>query len=111
MTRKQGAGRSVSEGGGAPPSMTDEVRQERLPHAELMGRTQEQLLETLPLILDTLLEQARAGSLPHMKLLLELCGLDKGKLAPQEPAKREKTLEEILTEQWRNEPLFAPGLK
>ena len=39
-----------------------------------------------------------------MKLLLQLLGLEDGALSRKEEGPKEKTLEEILMEQWRNEP-------
>ena len=117
MTRKRVAGRFAREGEGAPADGTGRgaagkrVYASRSVHSLLIGRTRKRLMEAIPSIVNTLLEKAETGSVPHMKLLLELSGLDKGRLAPRQEERREKTLEEILMEQWRNEPKYGPGLE
>jgi hypothetical protein len=51
-----------------------------------------------------LAEQAGKGSAAHIKLLLQLVKLDDGALASRETRPKEKTLQEILEEQWANTP-------
>jgi len=54
----------------------------------------------LPLIVDALLERAMEGSVPHIALMLKTAGFqEKGSLVPA-VQRREKSLEQILLEQW-----------
>lgn len=59
--------------------------------------------EALPEIADTLLQQAKGGSIPHMKLLIELSGLNKGDVVPRVTKRRGKSLEAMLEEEWQKE--------
>ena len=59
--------------------------------------------EALPEIAETLLKQAKDGSVPHMKLLIELSGLNKGDVVPRATKKRGKSLQAILEEEWQKE--------
>jgi hypothetical protein len=65
----------------------------------------ERFVAALPKIADTLIENAEAGRVPEIKLLVELSGLEqKGTRA--KPAKpRGKSFAEWLEEDWRKEPL------
>lgn len=57
------------------------------------------IAERMPEMVDLLMKQANEGSLGHLKILVQLAGLDKGEVRP--PVKRrEKSLEKILLEQW-----------
>ena len=57
------------------------------------------IAEEMPTLIDMLLDQARQGSLGHLKVLVQLAGLDKGEVKPK-VQRREKSLEAILMEQW-----------
>jgi hypothetical protein len=57
----------------------------------------------LPAVSRTLAEQATAGSVNHLKLFLEIAGLLKGGLAVPEEIRQEKTLEDLLNEQWEKD--------
>ena len=57
------------------------------------------MAEEMPRLMDVLLEQAKQGSLGHLKMLVQLAGLDKGEVKPK-VQRREKSLEAILMEQW-----------
>jgi len=70
----------------------------------LIDRARRSLEESIPEVAAKLAEQAKEGSVAHMKLLLQLLGLDDGGFVVVEPGKREKTLEEILLEEWHKEP-------
>ncbi len=61
------------------------------------------LAEALPGIVRVMVKKAKQGSVPHMALLLKTAGLDqRGNLIPQ-IVRRERTLEEILMEQWEKD--------
>ncbi len=62
------------------------------------------LENALPAVVGKLADEAAKGSVSHMKLLLQLLGLEDGALSRKDEGPRERTLEEILMEQWRNEP-------
>jgi hypothetical protein len=47
-----------------------------------------------------LLAEVLAGNVPHLKVLMELTGLDKPDPPPRPRKKKEKGLYEILHEQW-----------
>lgn len=85
---KEAAGRRV----GAP----------RPRHCRTFARAR--FAEALPEIADTLLEQARKGSVAHLKLLVQLSGLDRGDLVPKAAKRRGKSLEAILMDEWSKEP-------
>ena len=55
----------------------------------------------LPAVVRALAEQAKTGSVTHLKLFLELSGVLKGGLTVPEKKVRERTLEEILVQQWK----------
>jgi hypothetical protein len=71
---------------------------------ELIKWARKRLMEAIPEAAKALATGASSGSVPHIKLLLELVGLDEGELGPETECRREKTLEEIVMEQWRKEP-------
>jgi hypothetical protein len=73
-------------------------------HGELIQSARKSLMDAIPGSAKALADGASSGSVPHIKLLLQLVGLDDGELAPETVRPREKTLEEILMEQWRKEP-------
>ena len=57
----------------------------------------------LPEVVRALAEQSIAGSVTHVKLFLELSGVLKGGLTVPEKKVRERTLEEILVQQWEED--------
>ena len=61
----------------------------------------------LPAIVRALAEQALTGSATHLKLFLELSGALKGGLAAPEKVVRERTLEEVIVEQWEQDKAIA----
>ena len=69
-----------------------------------IAMARKELVESLPDVARKLVTDAKTGSIPHMKLLLHLLGLEDGGLTPKQRARREKTLEEIVMEQFRKEP-------
>jgi hypothetical protein len=73
-------------------------------HSRLIDQARKLLVEAIPEIAAKLVTDAKTGSVPHMKLLLQLLGLEDGGLTAKESSRREKTLEEIVMEQWHKEP-------
>ena len=73
-------------------------------HSRAIGKARRELVDALTEVATKLATEAKAGSIPHMKLLLQLLGLEDGGLTPQKSSRREKSLEEIVMEQWRKEP-------
>jgi hypothetical protein len=59
--------------------------------------------EALPEIMDKLLAEALAGNVAPWKVLIELTGLDTPDPPPRLRRKKEKTLEQILLAQWRQD--------
>jgi hypothetical protein len=58
--------------------------------------------EQLPAIIEALTFEAKGGSVSHLKVLLQLAGLDKPK-ASSAGKRKGKSLEAILREQWRKD--------
>jgi hypothetical protein len=58
----------------------------------------------VPEVADKLVKDAKTGSVQHVKLLLQVLGLEKGGMKPRTSGPREKTLEEIIMECWEKEP-------
>ena len=56
----------------------------------------------MPELVAMLLKEAKGGSLGHLKMLVQLGGLDKGDVTPK-VQRREKSLEALLTEQWEKD--------
>ena len=77
------------------PRMTDAARIER---------ARRKLMRAVTKTAEALANGATEGSLQHIKLLLQLVGLEEGTLAPKEFRPKEKTLEEIMMERWNAEP-------
>ena len=71
---------------------------------ELIQSARRSLMQAIPETACALATGASGGSVPHIKLLLQLVGLDEGSMGPETAKRREKTLEEIVMEQWRKEP-------
>ena len=75
-----------------PPSMRQAVTEAK-----------REIARTLPTVVRTLAEESIEGSVTHLKLYLELSGVLKGGLTVPEKPVRERTLEEILNEQWEQD--------
>ena len=71
---------------------------------EVIETARKELMEAIPRVMDALIAEARRGSVQHIKLVLQLMGLEEGGLASKDMRPKEKTLEEILMEQWEKEP-------
>ena len=56
--------------------------------------------EALPVLMPALLEQALRGSVPHLKAVMQLAGLDKGDVVPRKTKRRGKSVGAVLLEQW-----------
>ncbi len=87
----------------SPPPQPD-IPEPPLTEPELIDRARRTLMQAVPAVTRALAENAEKGSLPHIKLLLELLGLDGGELSSEEVHPPEKTLEQILMENWAKEP-------
>jgi hypothetical protein len=79
-------------------------READVSHAARVEKAAITLEGSLQAVMVKLAEEATDGSVSHMKLLLQLLGLEDGALSRKPEGPKEKTLEEILMEQWRNEP-------
>lgn len=71
---------------------------------ELIDMARKSLMEAVLQTTTALANGAKQGSVPHIKLLLQLVGLDEAGFAPVVVRPKEKTLEEIVMEQWNREP-------
>jgi hypothetical protein len=71
--------------------------------AWLLSESRRTLHASLPKLMQKLVEEAEKGSVTHLKLLLQLMGLEDGGLQVQELRPKEKTLEEILRERWQDD--------
>lgn len=63
------------------------------------------LAKALPEIANALIEKAREGSLPELKMLVQMSGLDEKNASGSVEKRRGKSLEQMLMEDWRKEPL------
>ncbi len=62
--------------------------------------TRARFAEALPEVTATLLREAKQGSVAHLKLLVQISGIDKGEIKPAGRKRRGKNLEELLKEAW-----------
>ena len=67
------------------------------------------LASALPEIADALIDRAQQGSLPELKMLVQMSGLDEKGAAGAAERRRGKSLEEMLMKDWRKEPLDEPN--
>ena len=68
------------------------------------------IADNLPNVIRELSKKAisgdgKASDATHLKLFLEISGVLKGGLGPQEKVVRERTFEEIMTERWEQDKL------
>lgn len=109
MARKRVAGRFVLEGAETPgdeatgvavkPVGSNRVKAPRPRYCRTFARAR--FAEGLPEITETLILEAKKGSVAHLKLLVQLSGLDKGEVVPRVTKRRGKSLEAVLMEEWR----------
>ena len=64
----------------------------------------ERLAEALPEIADALLDAARQGKLPELKMAVQMSGLDEKQVVPALKRFGGRSFEDILLEDWRKEP-------
>ena len=62
--------------------------------------TRARFAEALPEVTATLLREAKKGSVAHLKLLVQISGIDKGEIKPAGKKRRGKGLEQLLKEAW-----------
>ncbi len=65
--------------------------------------TRARFAEALPALMQTLIREAKKGSVAHLKLLVVICGLDQGPVQPAGRKRKVKDLEQILMEDWKRE--------
>ena len=65
--------------------------------------TRARFAEALPELTHTLVREAKRGSVAHLKLLVLICGLDKGEVKPVGRRRQGKSLEQVLMEDWKRE--------
>jgi hypothetical protein len=70
----------------------------------MIDEVRDTMTRSLPGSAAALAEKAREGSVPHIKLMVQMLGLDKGAFVPAESRPPEKQLAEILLEQWNQLP-------
>ena len=80
------------------------VSTERKGSADLIDDARKSMIEGVPKAATALVERAVVGSVQHIKLLMQLVGLDEAGFAPAAVRPQEKTLEELVMEQWYREP-------
>jgi hypothetical protein len=101
MPRKRVKGRFAKEND--EPDTTPDPRPVGAPRpANCRKFARARFAQQLPHIMDKLTKEALDGSVPHLKVLLELTGLDKAE-PPHTSQRKEKSLEAILLEQWRKD--------
>ena len=93
MERKRVDGRYVAEG--------PEPKKRKSPAAVPQPRhcrtyTRRRVAAALPEIVETFLEKAKQGSVPHAKALASLGGLDKGDVVPKVVRRKKSFAEELL---------------
>ena len=93
---KAGAVPEVSEAGGAEAAgaMLKAPRPR-----QCRAYVRKRMAEQMPEVVEMLMQQAKMGSLGHLKILVALAGLDKGDV-DKAVKRREKSLEKILLDQW-----------
>ena len=72
--------------------------------AELIDKARRSLMVAVPDTANALADGAKEGSFQHIKLLLQLVGLEEGGLAPVVVRPTEKTLDEYVMEHWHRLP-------
>jgi hypothetical protein len=109
MRRKRVGGRCVRESetlaldGCEDPEISGPSETQSLRNKGI-DRARRTLEEAIPEVAAKLAEQAKEGSVAHMKLLLQLLGLDDDGFVIAEARPQEKTLEQILLEEWQKQP-------
>lgn len=101
MTRERVAGRFTREDGEPGEPEPPRHKPPRPGRAKAFARAR--FAEALPGIMDRLLKEVLDGSVPHLKVVLELTGLDEPELAPAAGRRKEKSLETILLERWKRD--------
>ena len=91
------------EEGGTEAVAQDASARGRPPRPDLCRRyARKQFAAGLPAILDRLIEESRKGSIPHLKALMTMAGLDKEE--PEQPSsgrRRPRSLSELLLRELR----------
>jgi hypothetical protein len=59
--------------------------------------------EALPEVTETLIREAKKGSVQHLKLLVTICGLNLGGVAPEPKKHPGRNLEQILMDEWKKD--------
>ena len=113
MERKRVAGRFVREGldgdGGARPELKKAA--EGAPPRPRYCRTyaRARVAEALPEIMKRFAEEAKKGSIAHVKVLMTIGGLDTGDVVPKGARRRGKSLVGLLLENLKDDSEEQPG--
>ena len=89
-----------TDGGDVAPKVK-KARVSSFRKKKLLTAARAHLWNELPAITAALVEGTKAGSIVHLKLLMELGVLEKGMLDGKVTEAREKSVEQVLMERWR----------
>ena len=106
MARKRVAGRFVKGTTDEPEEPTSFARKGVRNPKFFKTFARSRFAEALPEIMSVLLDKAKKGSVSHLKVLVELSGLEKDP-DPKKSKPRGKSLEVILKEQWAKDKAEA----
>ena len=98
MERKRVKGRFVNEGAVAEEEKESRVATPRPRYCRTYAR--KRVAEALPAIVEKFAEEAKKGSIQHMKILTKLGGLDQGEM-PAPRKRRPKSIMAKLLEDFR----------
>jgi hypothetical protein len=104
MNRQRVNGRFVPTDPVEATDQTAPPKRIRTRRSRLLGRARRTLQEAVPKVADKLVEEANKGSVPHIKLLLQLLGLEDGGLDIKQAGAESRTLEQVLMDQWHRQP-------
>jgi hypothetical protein len=67
--------------------------------------TSQKVAEGTPDLVDALLPRVKEGSMEHIQAFLKLLSIEQGKVVPERPKRRGKSIPALLLEQFRKPPL------
>ena len=108
MERKRVAGRFVREdveGEGGVEAKKVAVGAPRPRYCRTFTRAR--VAEALPEIVEKFAEEAKKGSIAHVKVLMKIGGLDTGDVTPKATKRRGKSVIQVLLENLKDEPVAA----
>jgi hypothetical protein len=108
MERKRKSGRFVREGDGVEGSGEESVAKKPAVGAPrpryCRTYTRKRVAEALPEIVDAFAEEAKKGSVAHMKMLTNLGGLDQGEIPTVKKRRGENVVGRLLRD-WKKLPV------